>query len=336
MLGRNTIFYALILLLQTIEARRDPRNNTSCRLSSESPSPEVTPWSSKAIKVSWDKVFISCEKQDIKNLEVKVETQMNSVIEYRAKVVEIQENEVILDRSPCIKHKVYLVLNFTKNKKESLKSNATEYNKPLTGQSGKPWYGYAGPDLYTGLLTTEVVRHICLNKDLLSVTIPFIPDSLKDCMGTKMGDIQSLHTGGNKNPVGSDVKVSFMVKDPRGEKPHVLVESEVINIQACIECEMNNTSLPKAKAHNSSHIIVSWADVYQGCKHYEVRDVTIMVDGQRKKYGFMVKNRMISESACSNHSITIELNFKSTEKELLTSAMIQRWNLSVPSVPAAV
>ena len=147
MLGRNTIFFGLILFLQTIEARRDTRNNTFCRLSSESPSPEVTPWSSKAIKVSWDKVFISCEKQDIKNLEVKVETQMNSVIEYHAKVVEIQENEVILDRSPCIKHKVYLVLNFTKKKKESLKSNATEYNKPLTGQSGKPWYGYAGPDL---------------------------------------------------------------------------------------------------------------------------------------------------------------------------------------------
>ena len=151
-----------------------------------------------------------------------------------------------------------------------------------------------------------------------------------------MGNIQTLYTGGIENPVGSNVKVHIMVKDPRGEKPHVLVESEVINIQACIECEMNNTSLPKAKAHNSSHIIVSWADVYQGCKHYEVRDVTIMVDGQRKKYGFMVKNRMISESPCSNHSITIELNFKSTEKELLTSAMIQRWNLSVPSVPAAV
>ena len=96
-----------------------------------------------------------------------------------------------------------------------------------------------------------------------------------------METIQSLHTGGNENPVGSDVKVHFMVKDPRGEKPHVLVESEVKNIQACTE--LNNTSLPKAKAHNSSHIIVSWADVYQGCKHYEVRDVTIIVDDQRKK-----------------------------------------------------
>ena len=104
----------------------------------------------------------------------KVETQMNSVIEYHAKIVEIQENEVILDRSPCIKHKVYLVLNFTKKKKESLKSKATEYNKPFRGQSGTPWYGYAGPDLNSGLLTTEVVQHICLNRDLLSVTIPYI------------------------------------------------------------------------------------------------------------------------------------------------------------------
>ena len=153
-----------------------------------------------------------------------------------------------------------------------------------------------------------------------------------------METIQSLHTGGNENPVGSNVKVHIMVKDPRGEKPHVLVEPVVKSIQACTECKMSNTFLIllEANAHNSSHIIVSWADVYQGCKHYEVRDVTIMVDGQRKKYGFMVKNRMISESPCSNHSITIELNFKSTEKELLTSAMIQRWNLSVPSVPAAV
>ena len=84
----------------------------------------------------------------------------------------------------------------------------------------------------------------------------------------------------------------------------------------------NNASLPKAKAHNSSHILVSWADVYQGCKHYEVRDVTIMVDGQRKKYEFVVKNRLISESPCSNHSISIELNFKNTEREPLTSEKI--------------
>ena len=47
-----------------------------------------------------------------------------------------------------------------------------------------------------------------------------------------------------------------------------------------------------------------------------------MVDGQRKKYEFVVKNRLISESPCSNHSISIELNFKSTEKGPLTSATI--------------
>ena len=162
---------------------------------------------------------------------------MNSVIEYRAKVVEIQENEVILDRSPCIKHKVYLVFNITKKKKESLKSKATEYNKPFRGQFGKPWYGYAGPDLYPGLLTTEVVQHICLNRDLLSVTIPFIPDSLKDCMEKKMGNIQSLYTGGIENPIGSNVKVHITVKDPRGEKPHVSIDLVVKSIQACTECQ---------------------------------------------------------------------------------------------------
>ena len=132
---------------------------------------------------------------------------------------------MIFDISPCIKHKVYLVLRFTKNEREPLKSNATQYNKALTGQSGIPWYGYAASDLYSGLLTSEVVRHICLNKDFLHVTIPYIPDSLKDCM--VMDTIQSLNKGGNENQVGSDVKVHFMVKDPRGEKPHILVESEV-------------------------------------------------------------------------------------------------------------
>ena len=99
---------------------------------------------------------------------------MNAVIEYRAKVVEVQANEVIFDISPCIMHKVYLVLRFTKNEIEPLESNATQYNKALSGQSGAPWYGYAAPDLYSGLLTSEVVQHICLNRDLLSVTIPYI------------------------------------------------------------------------------------------------------------------------------------------------------------------
>ena len=46
MLGRNTIFLALILLLQIIEARKDESYETSCSLASESPSPEMTPWSS--------------------------------------------------------------------------------------------------------------------------------------------------------------------------------------------------------------------------------------------------------------------------------------------------
>ena len=135
------------------------------------------------------------------------------------------------------------MLRFTKNEIEPLESKATQYNKALSGQSGAPWYGYAAPDLYSGLLTSEVVQHICLNRDLLSVTIPYIPDNLKDCM--VMETIQSLHTGGNENPVGSNVKVHIMVKDPRGEKPHVLVEPVDKNLQACTE--MNNTSLPNAK-----------------------------------------------------------------------------------------
>ena len=131
MSGRNTIFLLLIFFLQTIQASADQSDRTSCRVSSESPSPEVTPWKSDSIKVSWEKVFVDCKTTDVKNLEVKVETQMNAVIENHAKVVEIQANEVILERSPCIKHKVSLVLNFTENRIEPLRSNATEYNQPL-------------------------------------------------------------------------------------------------------------------------------------------------------------------------------------------------------------
>ena len=97
----------------------------------------------------------------------------------RHPIVKVQANEVIFDISPCIKHKVYLVLRFTKKEIERLKSSATQYNKALSGQPDAPSYGYAAPDLYSGLLTSEVVQHICLNRDLLSVTIPFIPDSLK-------------------------------------------------------------------------------------------------------------------------------------------------------------
>ena len=117
MLGRNTIILVVILLLQTIGARADESDNTSCRLSTESASPEVTPWSPDAIKVSWDKVFIDCKKQDVMNLKVKVETQLNAVINYYSTDVEITANDAILSYSPCLKHKVYLVLSFTKSEK---------------------------------------------------------------------------------------------------------------------------------------------------------------------------------------------------------------------------
>ena len=103
MLERNTIFLALILLLQIIEARKNESYDTSCSLSSESPTPEVTPWSPDAIKVSWEEVFTDCKKQDAMNLKVKVETQLNAVINYYSTDVEITANDVILNYSPCLK-----------------------------------------------------------------------------------------------------------------------------------------------------------------------------------------------------------------------------------------
>ena len=149
------------------------------------------------------------------NLKVKVETQLNAVINYYSTDVEITANDAILNYSPCLKHKVYLVLSFAKSEKEPLMSNAIEYNKPsksINGQFDKPWYGYSGSDLYSGLLNTEVVRHICLNKDFLSVTIPYIPESLKDCIETRMGAIQNLGTGENKVHVGVNVQVEIWGK----------------------------------------------------------------------------------------------------------------------------
>ena len=310
-----TIFIVLILLLQTIKASPEKSDASSCRLSSVSPSPVVIPWSSETIKVSWDKVFIGCKRQDVRNLEVKVKTRMNAISEHYAKVVESQANEVILDRSPCLKHRVYLVISFTQSKKMPLESSAIEYNKPL-GQNSI----YAGSKLYSGLLATEVVEHICLNKDGLTLTMPHVPEAIKDCVKTKTG-IHSLNTD-NEVKVGANVKFPILVHDPMGKAPGILLQPTIRNIQACTECKIKNNVPPKAKAYNSSHINVSWSDVFQGCKYYEVRDVTIIVDGQEILSKFDVNKDLIPGSPCMNHSIRVEINFKNADKKPLKSATI--------------
>ena len=308
------IFIVLILLLQNIEASPDGSANTSCRLSSQLPSPKVTPWNSEAIKVSWDKVFVGCKKQDVNNLEVKLERQLGAAIESFAESVELQANEAILNHSPCLKYKVYLVMSFTKSEKGPLESSATEYNKPLGPNSI-----YAGSELYSGLLATEVVEHICLNKDNLTITIPHIPQALIDCIDTKVG-VHSL--GGDKVNVGSWVKFPMIVKDPIGQVPGLLIQPTIRGIQACTQCQITKNVPPKAKAYNSSHINVSWSDVFPGCKYFEVRHVTLIVDDQRIISKFEGATNLISETPCLNHSISVELNFENAEKEPLKSAAI--------------
>ena len=73
---KNTAFLALILLLgqDGVEGSDDG----SCRLSKEFLAPEVIPWDTNSIKVSWDKVFVTCLREEVKGLKVMVETTMNA------------------------------------------------------------------------------------------------------------------------------------------------------------------------------------------------------------------------------------------------------------------
>ena len=241
---------------------------------------------------------------------------MNAATEIYSNVVESQANEVILDISPCLKHRVYLVMSFTQSEKMPLESSAIEYNKPL-GQNSI----YAGSELYSGLLATEVVEHICLNKDGLTVTMPHVPEAIKDCVQTKIGT-HSLNRGDNEVKVGANVKFPILLRDPMGRAPGILLQPTIRNIQACTECKIKNNVPPKAKAYNSSQINVSWTNVFQGCKYYEIRDVTIIVDGQEILSKFDVNKDLIHQSPCLNHSIRVEINFKNADKKPLKSATI--------------
>ena len=93
----------------------------------EFPSPEVTPWDRSNIKVSWKKVFENCLKKDVRALKVKAETKVNGATSTSEKPVNLEDNEVLIDGSPCIRHTANLVLSSTDGKE--IESNKTEYNK---------------------------------------------------------------------------------------------------------------------------------------------------------------------------------------------------------------
>ena len=83
-------------------------------------------------------------------------------------------------------------------------------------------------------------------------------------------------------------------KDPRGKGGTPEIDVQVKNIQVCTECELGHKLQPEVKAHNSSHMIVSWASIFQGCKYFKVEDVAVILDDQRTNSKFELKNCTIS------------------------------------------
>ena len=255
---RKTGFLALILLLG--KGRAEESDSGSCRLSSEFPSPEVFPWDTKSIKVSWDKVFVNCQKKEVKSLQLKVETAMGGVTDTITNDAIFEDNEIILDRRPCITHTVHIKLDFKDEGKLPLEST-TSYNK----NSGRM---YTSKDLYSGRLDTEVVQNVCLKQSSGPpiVTIPDPPEALSGCQITNGDQVLELDTV----PIGATIEVKIRVENPFGRAGTVPVISKVKNIQNCTVCEVKDKFGLLARAHNSSHLHVSWEDAFQGCKSFEV------------------------------------------------------------------
>jgi len=304
----------LLLLLQT-ENIHTQKSDSSCRLSSEFPAPEVIPWDTKSINVSWDKVFLNCLREEVKGLKVVVVTTMNAKTEHNEYDMKFDDNEGIVQRPPCIEHSIQLVLEFNDKERRALRSFKTEYNKPaILNQLPK------SEDLYSGWLETKVVQNICLKKetDEPTVTIPDPPEALKECIKTKGDEVLELTTVN----VGDDVGVKILVQKPWGAAGDHTVSPVVKNIQECMVCQVNTTVPPTVEAHNSSHLRVSWENAFQGCKKFEVRNVTITVDGKREIGQFQKSSALMQDSACVNHNVSVELFFKNTNKDPLKSAEI--------------
>ena len=163
---RHRKILVLLLLFQIGNIHTKKSDDGSCRVSSEFPAPKVIPWDTKSIKVSWDKVFVNCLKEEVKGLKVEVATTMHAQTEHNVYDVKFEDDEGIVPRPPCIEHSIQLVLD---KEKRPLRSGRTEYNKAAT-----PGLEPKSKDLYSGWLETEVVQNICLKQgtDQPTVTIP--------------------------------------------------------------------------------------------------------------------------------------------------------------------
>ena len=204
---------------------------------------------------------------------------------------------------------VNLALSFIDEKKKPVESNKTEYNKPTAL--------YESTDLYSGWLDTEVVQNICLNKNNNTVTIPDLPEGLKSCINTNGNQILSENV-----EVGDNVKVGITVRNPRGKPETIQVQPIVRQIQACTVCKINKSVETLAEAHNTSHLNVSWGNLFKGCKSFEVKDLKIVVDNQTTTGKFAAKSALIPTSPCSNHSIHVELSFRNIKKVPLKSKTV--------------
>jgi len=308
---KNTAFFALILLLG--QGGVEGSDDGSCRLSTEFPAPEVVPWDTRSIKVSWDKVFVNCLRGEVKGLKIIVETTMNVYFEHSVYDVKFEDDEEIVPRPPCSEHSFQLVLEFNEKETRPLTSSKTEYNKPL-GTS------YKSKDLYSGWLETEVVQNICLKKetDKPTVTIPDPPEALKECIKTKGDEVLELTTVN----VGDDVGVKILVQKPWGQAGDYTVSPVVKNIQECTVCQVNTTVPLTAEAHNSSHLRVSWENVFQGCEDFEVKNMVIDIDGEKRNRELDQKTTLIQGSACANHNIFVELILRKSDQTSLKSAEI--------------
>ena len=130
------------------------------------------------------------------------------------------DKKAVVEARPCIRHNVYLVLNFINESKFFVASTRTEYNRPSAG--------FKSGDLYSGWLDRKVVQNICLNKTKGPVTliVPDPPEALKDCIETKGKQELGLQTVN----VGHEVVVPISVENPLGEAKKVIVKPKIHNL----------------------------------------------------------------------------------------------------------
>ena len=302
---RNIIVcFALLLFLchqvYSGQARDEESNGSACTLSTTSSAPEVTPWNATYIRVTWEKVLADCPPKNIKTLYVIVNQTMNAVTEDHVVKIESEATEAFLDRSPCLEHTVYLRLHVPDSGMKVLWTDKTIYNKPATDN-------YRFKDLYSGLLVNEIVDNICQKGDNI-VTIPHPPEVIEKCIKTR-GDVLLRNDG----------HVELVVKDPKGRWERMKMSAKITNLPPCTVCKMNERPGPLVKAHNSSHLFLSWKNMFKGCR-FEVKDVEVVVDEDSTLQKITEKRTLlVLRNPCVNHSVHVKLNFRDRGKGAMKS-----------------